>query len=148
MFDTHLLLVLLPNLQHLLIWETNSIHSLQRIIISISKPCRRTMSGSSKSLNSSSVRNMRTSTKINKISALVYSGACSIRNLGLDDLLLEWVSSKELKSFFLRYNKTMELLLCLGDFLYFLLNWRICRFSKSKRMKGKQKNAQKTINTS
>jgi len=65
---------------------------------------------------------MGTTAKINQISTLVYSGAGSIGNLGLDDLFLERVTSEKLKSFFLGDNKTMKFLLRLCDLLNFFLN--------------------------
>ena len=118
--------ILLPNLQLLFIGERNTVDSLQRIIVGITQPVGgRDLSGS-KSLDLSSVGNMRTTTQIDQVSASINSGTASIRNLVGQNLHLEWVVGKELQSLILGNDHTLEFLLLLGNLANFLFNRLVC----------------------
>jgi hypothetical protein len=120
--STHLFLVLLPDLELLLVWETNTVHTLQRVIVGITQPVGSRVFGGRKSFDLPSVGNVWTTAQINQVSTFVDSGTSSISNLGCQNLLLERVVSKQLQGFFLGDDHTFEFLLGLGNLGNFLLD--------------------------
>ena len=124
---TYLFHVFLPNLQLLLIRETDGIHTLKGIVVGISQPIGGRVSSGGKGLYLSSVGKVGSSAQVHQITTLVDSGTSSISNLGGQNLLLEGVVGKKLQSFFLSDDHTLKLLLLLDNLLYFLLDWLVCR---------------------
>ena len=120
--STHLLLVLLPNLEHLLVGETDAVHSLQRVVVGISQPVGGRVTSGGKGLDLASMGDVRALAQIDEITALVHGGASAVGYLGGNDGLLEGIARKELESLLLGNDHALELLLRLDDLVDLLFD--------------------------
>ena len=123
---TDLLLVLLPDLQHLLVGETDPVHALEWVVVGVPEPASSRVTDGGEGLDLSGVRHVGAATKINEVATLVNSGAGTIGDLRLEDLHLERVVGKELESLLLGDDHTLELLLRFDNLGHLLLDGRVC----------------------
>mmetsp|Transcript_6822 Transcript_6822/g.20296 ORF Transcript_6822/g.20296 Transcript_6822/m.20296 type:complete len:421 (+) Transcript_6822:1195-2457(+) len=112
---TYLLLILLPNLEHLLVGKTNAVHPLKAVVVGISQPVGRRVPRGRKGLNLAGMNEMRPPAQIDEISALVHRGTGALGDLGPYDLLLERVARDEPQCLVLGDDHPLEFLLLLGD---------------------------------
>mmetsp|Transcript_3789 Transcript_3789/g.6313 ORF Transcript_3789/g.6313 Transcript_3789/m.6313 type:complete len:309 (-) Transcript_3789:797-1723(-) len=114
-----LFLILLPHLEHLLVWKTDTVHALQGVILGITEPIGGGMSSGSKGLDLACGANVWTTAQVNQITTSVDCGASTVSHLGLENLYLEGVVSKEFQTLFFGNDHAFELLLRLDDFADF-----------------------------
>ena len=108
-------------LQLLVVGERDTVDTLQRGVIGVSKPVGGRVFGDAHSLDLVTVGDMRSSTEIDKGSRTVGKTSLSIRNLVLDDLLLERVVFEQLKGLLLLERKALKGNLVTNHLLHRLL---------------------------
>mmetsp|Transcript_34439 Transcript_34439/g.101217 ORF Transcript_34439/g.101217 Transcript_34439/m.101217 type:complete len:305 (-) Transcript_34439:285-1199(-) len=117
-----LLLVLLPNLEHLLVGEADAVQPLEGIVLGIAQPVGGRMAGGRKGLDLAGVGDVGSLTEIDEVAALVHGGAAAVGDLGGNDGLLEGIAGEELQGLVLGNDQTLELLLGLDDLVHLLLD--------------------------
>mmetsp|Transcript_8779 Transcript_8779/g.18552 ORF Transcript_8779/g.18552 Transcript_8779/m.18552 type:complete len:735 (+) Transcript_8779:385-2589(+) len=111
-----LLLVLLPNLQHLLVRERDPVHPLQRVVLRVSQPIRGAVPRGRERLDPAGVGQVRPAAQVDEVAALVHGRAAAVGDLGLDDLLLEGVAGEQAEGLVLGDDEPLEFLFLFGDF--------------------------------
>ena len=124
--STYLFHHFLPDLELLLVRESNSVDSLQGIVFGVSQPVSGRMLGGGERLDLSGVGKMRSTAQINQVTASIYGGTGSIGNLGGQNLDLEWIVGEHIEGLLLGNDHALEFLLLLDDLLDLLFDRFVC----------------------
>lgn len=95
--SAYLLLVLFPNLEHLLVGEADSVHPLQRVVVRVAQPVRGRVPGGREGLDPPRVGNVRSAAQVDEVAAPVDCGARPVGDLGRYYLLLEGVAREPIE---------------------------------------------------
>lgn len=99
----------------LLVWEGDTIQTLQRVVLCITQKVRCRVLGDHHGLYATSVWNVGTTAQVNERTATVDSCRGAIGNLIINDVYFVWVVLEHLKQVLLGNHQTFKRLLFLVD---------------------------------
>jgi hypothetical protein len=117
---TYLFLILLPYFQHFLVGETDTVHSLQSVVVCVSEPVGSRMARCCKRLDFPGVNYVRSPTEINQVTTSIHSSATIIGDFCFQDRLLERIVRKEFETFFFGDHHALKLLFLLDNLIHLL----------------------------